>query len=167
MITQAQPLTVLKNARYINLITFRRSGVAVGTPLWFAEYQGILYAQTFPTAGKLKRIRHSARVMVAPCTINGKALGSEIEGQARIVTVEQEIALAEATLAKKYGLTRRIYFSAMGALRRLRRQTPSGRTYIAIELAASTLYSTYSQSLSHTRNLPRDHTSVVPLFFNW
>ncbi|MGH2493359.1 MAG: PPOX class F420-dependent oxidoreductase [Ktedonobacteraceae bacterium] len=167
MITQAQPLIVLKSARYINLITFRKSGAAVATPLWFAEHQGILYTQTFPTAGKLKRIRHTARVKVASCTINGKTLGPEIAGQARIVTSEQEILLAEVALAKKYGLTRSIYFSAMGAFTKLRRQTPSRRTYIAIEPATSVPHSTYSQDLSLPKNVSANHISVVPLFLNW
>ena len=52
---------------------------------------------------------HTTRVTVAPCTLNGKALGPVIEAEARIVTDEQEILLAEVALTRKYGLTRRIY----------------------------------------------------------
>lgn len=167
MITQAQPLTIVKSASYINLTTFRKSGAAVATPLWFAEHQGVLYAQTFPTAGKLKRIRHTARVTIAPCTFSGKPLGPQIDGHARIITGEQEIVLAEAALAKKYGLTRRIYFGVLGAFRKLRRQAPAGRTYIAIELAPSAQHSMYSQDLLFTKHVSGNHISVVPLFFNW
>jgi uncharacterized protein len=141
MVTQAQPFTTLKNRKYINLTTFRKTGAAVATPLWFAEYQGVLYTQTFPTAGKLKRIKHTPRVTVALCTVNGKALGAEIEGEARIVTNEQENLLAEAALARKYGLIRRIYNGAMNVYGKLRRQAPTGRTYIAIEPVISTHYS--------------------------
>lgn len=167
MITPVQPLTSVKNDRYINLTTFRKSGEAVATPLWFAEHQGVLYAQTFPSAGKLKRIRHTARVTVASCTINGKTLGPQILGRARIITNEQEILLAEAALARKYGLTRRIYNGALGALGKLRRQAPAGRTYIAIEPATSTRYSSHLPASSSSRSIPGRHTSVVPLFFNW
>lgn len=167
MITQAQALTSLKSDKYINLTTFRKSGAAVATPLWFVEYQGVLYTQTFPTAGKLKRIEQTPRVMVAPCTLNGKALGPEIVGEARILTNEREILLAEAALARKYGLTRRIYNGALAAFGKLRRQAPTGRTYIAIEPVASTHYSPHIQAPSSSRSLPRHHTSVVPLFFNW
>lgn len=163
--TQAQPFTTLKNRTYINLTTFRKTGAAVATPLWFAEEQGVLYTQTFPTAGKLKRIRHTARVTVAPCTMNGKALGAEIEGHARILTNEQEILQAEDALARKYDLTRRMYYGALSVYGKLRRQAPSGRTYIAIEPVTSTHYSSHSPSTS--RNLPRFHASIVPLFFNW
>lgn len=133
MVAQAQPFATLDSNKYINLTTFRKSGVAVATPVWFAEHQGILYIWTFPTAGKVKRIEHTARVAFAPCTIGGKTLGAEVEGKARIVTNEQEEMLAEATLAKKYGLLHRIYYGALGMYGKLRRQPPSGRTYIAIE----------------------------------
>jgi len=167
MITQAQPFTSLKGDKYINLTTFRRSGEAVATPLWFAEQQGVLYTQTFPSAGKLKRIRHTARVTVASCTISGKPLRAEIEGQARIITDEQEILLAEAALARKYGLTRHIYHGALSVIGKLRRQTPAGRTYIAIEPVALTNYSRHLKVSSNARSLPRSHTSIVPLFFNW
>jgi uncharacterized protein len=141
MIMQTQPFVTLKNRKYVNLTTFRKTGAAVATPLWFAEHQGVVYTQTFPTAGKLKRIKHTPRVTVAPCTVNGKALGAEIEGEARIITNEQEILLAEAALARKYGLTRRIYDGAMSVYGKLRRQAPSGRTYIAIEPVMSSHYS--------------------------
>ena len=167
MTIQARSFTSLKSASYVNLITFRRSGEAVATPLWFAEQQGILYVQTFPAAGKLKRIGHTARVIVAPCTLNGKALGPEIEAEARIVTNEQEILLAEAALACKYGLTRRIYFGALGIYGRLRRQAPAGRTYIAIEPAASTHYAPYAQIPTPSENVSPTYTSIVPLFLNW
>ncbi len=81
----------LKKRTYINLTTFRKTGAAVATPLWFAEHQGVLYTQTFPTAGKLKRIRHTPRVTVAPCTVNGKPLGTEIEGNARILNIRPHL----------------------------------------------------------------------------
>ena len=167
MITQANPFTSLRSANYINLTTFRRSGEAVATPLWFAEHGGVLYAQTFPSAGKLKRIRYTARVTVASCTLNGKMRGPQIEGRARIVTDEQEMLLAEAALARKYGLTRRIYFGALGIHGRLRRQAPAGRVYIAIEPVTSTHYAPYAHIPVPSRSVPRNSTSIVPLFFNW
>jgi PPOX class probable F420-dependent enzyme len=166
MIIQAQPLTILSGYKYINLTTFRKSGVGVATPLWFAEHQGILYTQTFPAAGKLKRIRHTARVMIASCTLNGKALGQEVEGRARIITDGQEILLAEVALANKYGLTRRIYNGLLGLSGKLRRQAPARRTYIAIEPVDSPQHSPHLKDLTSMKSLPRNH-SFVPLFLNW
>lgn len=167
MIAQAQPFTSLKSAKYVSLTTFRRSGEAVATPLWFAEEQGVLYAQTYPAAGKLKRIRHTARVTVASCTLNGRLLGPEVEGQARIVTDEQEVLLAEAALARKYGLTRRLYLGVWGMYGRLRRQAPAGRVYIAIEPATSPQNAPYAHNPSQSRSFSQNHISIVPLFFNW
>ncbi len=168
MITQLHPFTSLKSASYLNLTTFRRSGEAVATPLWFAEHDGVLYAQTFPTAGKLKRIGHTTRVTVASCTFNGKVVGAEIEAEARIVTDEQEILLAEVALSLKYGLTRRIYFATLSMYGKLRRRAPSGRTYIAMTSAPSTYYaSSYSRIPSQVRSVSRSYPSIVPLFLNW
>lgn len=130
--SQAQAFTDLRRANYISLTTFRKSGEPVATPVWFAEEAGILYLFTFPSAGKLKRIRHTARVTVAPCTLNGKVTGPAVEAQARILTDEQAEACADKTLARKYGLTWRIYHAVMGTMRVLRRKPKSVRVYVAL-----------------------------------
>ncbi len=93
----------LRGHQFISLTTFRRTGVAVSTPVWFAEADGRLYVTTDPKAGKVKRIRHTARVIVAPCRFNGQTLGPALEARARILTA-QECAAAEAALKAKYGL---------------------------------------------------------------
>ncbi len=133
MITQSAPFTALAGAKYLSLTTFRKSGDPVTTPVWFAEKEGKLYVFTFPGAGKAKRIRHTARVRVAPCTVNGKATGTVSEARARIITEEQEKKLADATLAKKYGLTWRLYNGTMGAIRAIRRKPKTERVYLVIE----------------------------------
>ena len=63
--------------RYISLATFRKSGVAVYTPLWFAEIGDKLYFMTNSKLGKCKRIRNNPQVKVGPCTIRGKITGPE------------------------------------------------------------------------------------------
>ena len=71
--------------RYISLATFRKSGAAVYTPVWFAEENGKLYVMTSDTTGKYKRIRNNPQVRIAPCTIRGKITGPEIAATARIL----------------------------------------------------------------------------------
>lgn len=93
----------LQGHQFISLTTFRRTGVAVATPVWFAEVGGRLYVTTDPDAGKVKRIRHTARVTVAPCTFSGQTLGPALEGRARLLT-PAEYGAAEAALKAKYGL---------------------------------------------------------------
>lgn len=93
----------LQGHQFISLTTFRRTGAAVATPVWFAEVGGRLYVTTDPDAGKVKRIRHTARVIVVPCTFRGQTLGPALEAQARLLT-PAEYGAAEAALKAKYGL---------------------------------------------------------------
>ena len=74
----------------IALTTFRKTGQAVTTPVWFAISLGTIYVETHADAGKLKRLRHTARVTLAPCTYSGKVTGSVSEGNARILTESEE-----------------------------------------------------------------------------
>lgn len=58
----------LGRAQCIALITFRKTGQAVMTPVWFAESSGTIYVETHAEAGQLKRLRRTSRVTIAPCT---------------------------------------------------------------------------------------------------
>ena len=95
----------LRNQKYISLATFRKSGVPVRTPIWFAEDNGTLYIFTNPESGKVKRLRNNPAVMVAPCTIRGRIIGPEFSGRARILPQEAWPA-ARQLLKDKYWLMR-------------------------------------------------------------
>jgi PPOX class probable F420-dependent enzyme len=133
MQTQTTAFAQLNKASYISLTTFRKNGEPVATPVWFAERGGTLYLFTFPSAGKVKRIRHTARVTVAPCTATGKVNGPASEGVARILTEPADEALAERTLAKKYGLIWHLYDAAGEIGRVLRRRPKTPSVWLAIE----------------------------------
>jgi PPOX class probable F420-dependent enzyme len=135
MHTQAASFAQLNKASYISLTTFRKTGEAVPTPVWFAEREGTLYLFTFPGAGKVKRINHTARVTVAPCTLNGRVTGPAIEGKARVLTEPADEALAEQTLAKKYGIIWRLYHGVMGLGRVISRKPKSKSVWLAIDPA--------------------------------
>lgn len=90
------------------LATFRRSGVAVATPVWAAEADGRFYVRSERTAGKLKRLRNDSRVLVAPCTVRGKPLGAPLEATASVVSPERE-HVAEQALVSRYGLGRALF----------------------------------------------------------
>jgi PPOX class probable F420-dependent enzyme len=96
-------LAALDPHRYVSLATFRRSGAAVATPVWFAALEGRLYAFTAGDSGKVKRVRASPRVRVAPCDARGGVQGPWQEASARIVTDPALIARAHAALRRKYG----------------------------------------------------------------
>jgi uncharacterized protein len=95
--------TALHNRKYISLTTYRKTGVAVRTPVWFAEEDGRLQIFTNPNSGKIKRMRNNPAVSVAPCTIRGRVTGPEFPGRVRFLPPEQAAA-ARKLLEEKYWL---------------------------------------------------------------
>ena len=106
----------LQNQTYMNLTTYRKSGVAVTTPVWFAQEGDKLYVFTAGESGKVKRIRNSGTVEVAPCTASGKPLGASQSAIARLLSPE-EGKRADAIVTRKYGWQKRI-FGLLGMIRR-------------------------------------------------
>jgi PPOX class probable F420-dependent enzyme len=93
----------LRGRKYIDLVTFRKSGVGVHTPVWFAEGDGRLFIFTNPKAGKMKRIRNNPRVEIAPSTIRGRALGPYVPATARTAS---DSAAGREAIRRKYWLAR-------------------------------------------------------------
>ena len=105
---KARDFEHLRGHKYALLVTYRRDGEGVPTPVWFGLDDGRLYFRTEKRVAKVKRIRANPRVRVAPCTMRGKPLGPAVEGRARILPPEEE-ERAEAALQANYGVGRRIY----------------------------------------------------------
>ena len=106
----------LRGHKYALLVTFKRSGEGVPTPVWFGlDEEGRMYARTGRDVAKVRRIRNNPRVRVAPCTVRGKPLGPPVEGTARVVSAEEE-EHAEEALKSNYGLGRRFYESVGDAV---------------------------------------------------
>lgn len=102
----AKPIPpTIRGQKYISLITVRKNGTKVATPVWFGEDVDGLYVMTRSTSGKVKRIRNNPLVEVAPCTINGKVIGDRFFAHARILPPEQH-AHARQTINRKYWLAR-------------------------------------------------------------
>jgi uncharacterized protein len=106
--SREQGLSPLRGHKYCLLTTFRKSGEAVPTPVWFGLADGKVYISTEAGVGKVKRIRREPRVHIAPCTFRGRPLGPSTEGSARILAPD-ESEHAERALATRYGLERRLY----------------------------------------------------------
>ena len=98
------PATI-HSQNYISLTTFRKSGVGVATAVWFGEEGDKLYVMTRSDMGKTKRIRNSAKVRVAPCTIRGTVTGSEFPASARILPPEEQQKARQA-INRKYWMAR-------------------------------------------------------------
>ncbi len=88
---------------YLSLATFRKSGVAVATPIWFARSGDHLYAFSERTAGKVRRLRNSPRARVAACDVRGNLRGPWQDAQARVLGDPAAIERAYAALRAKYG----------------------------------------------------------------
>lgn len=106
----------LAGHKYALLVTYKRSGEPVATPVWFGvDEHGRLYARTGKLAAKVKRIRNNPRVRVAPCTVRGVPKGPYAEGTASVVSADQQ-AHAEAALQSNYGLGRKLYEGSAGSM---------------------------------------------------
>jgi PPOX class probable F420-dependent enzyme len=106
----------LAGHKYALLVTYKRSGEAVPTPVWFGvDERGRLYTRTGKLAAKVKRIRNNPRVRVAPCTVRGVPKGPFAEGTARVIE-SGEVEHAERAIQSNYGLGRRVYESSAGSM---------------------------------------------------
>lgn len=90
------------------MVTFRRSGEAVPTPMWFGLQGERIYVRSLADAGKVKRVRRDPHVRVAPCTLRGRPTGPFAEGFGRILLAEDTDA-AEVALDRHYGAKRRLF----------------------------------------------------------
>jgi PPOX class probable F420-dependent enzyme len=97
--------SAIHGQRYISLATFRKTGVPVYTPIWFAEDADKLYVMTNSKLGKCKRIRNNPQVKIAACTIRGKITGPEFSAIARILPPE-DLARVRQLIKQKYWLAR-------------------------------------------------------------
>jgi uncharacterized protein len=98
------------------LVTYRRDGTPVPTPVWAAPAGGRLYVRSERASGKLKRLRNDPRLLVAPCTVRGRPLGAPFEARARVLEPHEE-PLAERALAARYGFGRELFERTMDLLR--------------------------------------------------
>lgn len=98
--------------RYCTVVSFRRDGRPVATPVWFGLGDGKLYFRSLAEGYKLKRIAANPRVLVAPCSRLGKPTGDPVEGVAAILDPAGE-ATAERRIQDNFGLLRKGYESAI------------------------------------------------------
>jgi uncharacterized protein len=110
----ANGFEALRGRKYALLVTYRRSGEPVPTPVWFGlDEKQRLYVRSDAAAAKLKRLKADPRVLVGPCDARGKPLGPLAAGQGRVLDPHED-AHAEAVLRSSYGLGRRLYEGVVG-----------------------------------------------------
>jgi uncharacterized protein len=102
---------------YLSIETYRRTGVGVRTPVWFAQVDQAFYVRTQADSGKVKRIRNNPQVKIVPCKVDGTPLGDWVPATARVLkdgTAEREI---DRLFDKKYGVMKKL-FALAGAFQR-------------------------------------------------
>ena len=93
--------------RQVVLVTFKRSGEAMPSPINHGVADGRVYVRTDPATGKFKRIRNNPNVVVVPCGLRGKPKGQPVAGVARILP-ESEHAHAERVIAANWSWAMKI-----------------------------------------------------------
>jgi hypothetical protein len=109
------PFAMLHDHKFIALATYRKSGEAVVTPVWFTHQDGKLYVWTGASSGKVKRLRNNPRVSLAPSDFSGKPLGDDLTGLVSFPP-ESEWKVLTGLFQSKYGL-QFSFFSGMSRLR--------------------------------------------------
>lgn len=89
--------------KYLSLESYRKTGKAVRTPVWFAaapdDPEGpVIYVYSTADSGKAKRIRREGTVKIALCDSRGRITGEWLAAHAAIVTDVRGMAL----LNRKY-----------------------------------------------------------------
>jgi hypothetical protein len=93
----------LDDARYINLMSFKRDGAGVETPVWAAPLDGKLVVFTNRDSYKVKRIGRNPKVRVARCDARGKLLGPWLDGTCTIAEAPAQHQRIMDALGRKYG----------------------------------------------------------------
>ena len=89
MTAGGQEFAAFAGGKYLSLETWRRNGIGVRTPVWFAAAapagDPTLYVYSTADSGKAKRIRRDPRARIAPCGPRGAVTGEWVAARATIV----------------------------------------------------------------------------------
>ena len=96
--------TLDNNEKYVSLVTTRRDGRTVATPVWFAAVGDEFGVITETNVGKVKRIRNNPRVTVQVCDMKGTVSPEArvLSATARLVTGDDAVRVRKA-VGRKYG----------------------------------------------------------------
>ncbi len=130
----SEVLATLGRQRYISLTTFKRDGTAVATPVWLATDGAALVVTTFLNTGKVKRIRHTPRVTMAPCDMRGRVPDGapSTVGTATIVADPAESERIASLVTRRYPVLGRL----LPLIERVRGSNAGPRVGLRITLAA-------------------------------
>lgn len=100
-------LAQFADQNYLNMESYRKSGEAIRTPLWFAQDGEVLYFYTVAHSFKVKRLKNNPRIRIAPCDMRGNLKGDWVDATARLLDTA-EAKQADNLLNQKYGWQKRL-----------------------------------------------------------
>jgi uncharacterized protein len=100
--------TGFDKTRQIVLVTYKRSGEAMPSPINHGVADGKVYVRTDASTGKVKRMRNNPRVVMVPCSLRGKPRGQAVAGVARILP-ESEHAHAYEAIEANWSLPMKVF----------------------------------------------------------
>jgi PPOX class probable F420-dependent enzyme len=111
----ASDLEGFRGHHYCLVVTFKRSGEPVPTPVLFGTANGRLYFRTDADVSKVKRLGNDPHVRVGPCNWRGKPVGALVEGTARVLPASDN-ERAYAVLKANYTFGTRLFESLLDRL---------------------------------------------------
>lgn len=94
---------------HLLLVTYRRDGSPVPTPVWFARDQDRVYVWTEINAVKAKRLRRDPRALLAPCGPTGVPIADPIAASGRVLEDPLERARAAAAIRRQWSWPKRLF----------------------------------------------------------
>lgn len=113
----------LARSPYVSLVTHRRNGTGVPTPVWAVADGDELLVWTREDSWKVRRLRRDQRVTVTACDVRGRTAedAETVPGTARLLEEPDELARLRRAMRRKYGWQFRLLDSGGALLRRGRR----------------------------------------------
>lgn len=94
-------IAALRRSRYALLRTYRRDGTPVDTPIWFVVDGRTVLFRT-KVGPKTRRLQACGDVQLTACDFRGSPQGTEVTGQARILSGD-EAQRGNTALHRRYG----------------------------------------------------------------
>jgi len=94
---------------YVLLVTYKRDGTPIPSPVWFARDGSTLYVWTEVNAFKAKRLRNDPRALLAPCTSRGVPTGDPIAATGRVLSDDAERQHAASVIRSQWGVGRKLF----------------------------------------------------------
>lgn len=131
------PAASIADAKYVSFTTFRKNGVPVPTPVWFAPMGDGTYGfMTNDKVGKTKRLAHTSRITVQECDMRGRVVAGApaLEGEAIVLRSAADQARVRAAIERKYGLMAKGFWVAEAVGKVLPFLKPAPRAGVVVTL---------------------------------